>query len=183
MSARGAVGAFLERQSRTYERLLVRAFDDGIAHAGEELGVAPQVATATRERVVNRLVGFYHPSLLKFQKQILALLASGADDQQVSDWFARNAYRIQKTIDGLIWSAGEAGYAAAASAAGFDLWWVLDTGVVKHCATCPVFAEGSPYKSFLELPAWPGDGTTECGGECYCWIRASITGTSPPPRE
>lgn len=172
MSARGAVGAFLERQSRTYERLLVRAFDDGIAHASAELGVAPRITTAVRERTVNRLVGFYHPSLLKFQKQIIALLAQGADDQQVSDWFARNSYRIQKTINGLIWSAGEAGYAAVVSASDLPIHWNLDGSVIKHCATCPVFAAGSPYRGFSELPAWPGDGTTECGGECYCYLTA-----------
>ena len=170
MSARGAVGAFLERQSTTYERLLLRAFEDGIDHASEELGVTPHIARDVRGRVVNRLVGFYQPSLLKFNKQILALLASGADDQQVSNWFTRNAYRVQKTIDGLIWSAGEAGYAAAVSASDLAVYWNLDNGVSKHCATCPIFAEGSPYRSFAELPAWPGDGTTPCGGECYCYF-------------
>lgn len=172
MSARGAVSAFLDRQSRTYERLLIRAFEDGVAHAATDLGVTLSVPTATRERVTNRLVGFYHPSLLKFQRQILALLASGADDQQVRDWFDRNAYRIQKTIDGLVWSAGEAGYAAAVSASDLPLYWNLDNGVIKHCATCPVFAAGSPYRGFAELPAWPGDGTTPCGGECYCYLTA-----------
>lgn len=44
--------------------------------------------------------------------------------------------------------------------------WVLG-GTEDHCATCPIYAENSPYRA-SELPAMPADGTTECLTNCLC---------------
>lgn len=44
--------------------------------------------------------------------------------------------------------------------------WELG-GTEEHCEDCPVMAAGSPYSSDT-LPSYPGDGSTECLGNCDC---------------
>jgi len=46
--------------------------------------------------------------------------------------------------------------------------WVLDPTVKEHCADCPSFA--GVYAGVSDLPAVPGDGTTECDIYCRCWL-------------
>lgn len=45
--------------------------------------------------------------------------------------------------------------------------WVLDPAVKQHCAACLNYADGSPY-AIADLPATPGDGSTDCADGCHC---------------
>ena len=48
--------------------------------------------------------------------------------------------------------------------------WILG-GNEDHCPDCPDLAEGSPYTRDT-LPCYPGDGSTECLGNCLCTLEA-----------
>ncbi|AFZ66998.1 phage portal protein family protein [Deinococcus peraridilitoris] len=45
--------------------------------------------------------------------------------------------------------------------------WVLDN-LASHCPDCPRHA--GVYASIRDLPAIPGDGKTQCGIYCRCWL-------------
>lgn len=47
------------------------------------------------------------------------------------------------------------------------LRWVLDS-LASHCEDCPRYA--GEYASISDLPAIPGDGSTQCGMNCRCWL-------------
>lgn len=47
--------------------------------------------------------------------------------------------------------------------------WVLGEPRTTHCHDCLEFARLGPY-TIETLPAEPGDGTTECGPNCYCQL-------------
>lgn len=59
----------------------------------------------------------------------------------------------------------------------YYVFWDLEPFVkTQHCDTCIAFADGSPYTppgsgTGHELPATPGDGTSECGAGCKCSLR------------
>jgi hypothetical protein len=42
----------------------------------------------------------------------------------------------------------------------------------NHCDDCPGFETGSPY-TLATLPAFPGEGSTECGVNCKCYLTTS----------
>lgn len=48
------------------------------------------------------------------------------------------------------------------------LRWVLDPLVKNHCDDC--LSRAGEYDSIRDLPSIPGDGNTECGIYCYCWL-------------
>lgn len=60
-------------------------------------------------------------------------------------------------------------------------WWRL--GMAEHCEDCPRIAAASPYRGH-QLPAFPGDGTTQCRTQCHCYLeredgRVSFTRYGP----
>jgi hypothetical protein len=49
-----------------------------------------------------------------------------------------------------------------------EWWWIL--GVEDHCDDCPFIAGESPFTKDANI-GYPGDGGTECLGNCGCHIR------------
>lgn len=64
-------------------------------------------------------------------------------------------------------TAGEAFVAASSDEDLFD--WILGA-TEKHCDDCPALAALSPYTKDT-LFSYPGDGDTECLGNCRCYLR------------
>lgn len=102
----------------------------------------------------------------------------GEREDNLASWQANVGARLVLQAD-LTWSGGQDGYVAAGfgdSANPYQsLWWDLEP-TAQHCATCPMFAAGSPYdppwtQGGNILNATPGDGNTECGAGCKCSLR------------
>ncbi len=53
--------------------------------------------------------------------------------------------------------------------------WVLDALVKEHCSDCLGLA--GEYASIADLPTLPGNGATECGDYCRCYIQLRINGS------
>lgn len=51
---------------------------------------------------------------------------------------------------------------------GTKFYWRLDSNE-NHCRDCPEWAKGSPYVLHT-LPAFPGDGKSQCVTNCRCWL-------------
>lgn len=57
------------------------------------------------------------------------------------------------------------------------IYWVLGADE-DHCSDCPRYAENSPY-TLDTLPAFPGDGHSECLGNCRCHLSTHDGRTGP----
>jgi len=68
-------------------------------------------------------------------------------------------------------TANEAFVEASEDSEEFD--WV--PGPAEHCESCLAFARRGPY-SKLTIPAYPGDGSTECVFNCHCRLRRRSDG-------
>jgi hypothetical protein len=55
---------------------------------------------------------------------------------------------------------------------GTELTWELGPNDETHCHDCPIYADGSPYTPD-DLPAFPGDGSTDCLTLCTCRLVSS----------
>lgn len=70
-----------------------------------------------------------------------------------------------KKLDSMYWSGMVAGADEDS-----ELNWMNDPRSA-NCDGCEDYAAGSPYPRG-ELDAVPGDGSTECGFNCNCWLEA-----------
>lgn len=165
---RTAIRGFLDANAQAYDRLADQAFDDGLAQFAEEFGRKVDVHPNERAAVIRRLNTFHQPSLIRIHNELVALASTAEAPDAIDRWFTANEHRLEAAIGGILWSASEAGYAHAATVAGERLFWNLEDGV-HHCWLCPLYASGGPYNA-TTLPAFPGDGSTPCGGRCHCYV-------------
>lgn len=169
-----AISDYLSHQAQRFDALASAAFADGVAQVREEHNLPEQpVNHAQREALLARLRRFYQPHLLRYVRDLYGMVArAGArpDPALINQWFVANGWRLTGALDGLVWSAAEAGYAYSAGQADLSVAWVEDKES-DHCWMCEAFAQGSPYTGWQSLPAIPGDGTTPCGSNCHCILR------------
>lgn len=163
-----------------YERLVLAAFLDGVAQYNEgDPGQSPMtVQERDRQRAIRTILLYYLPGLVRLHNEALHIVLTAPDKVvALNTWFDKNRKRIEAAFEGMLWSASEAGLAAAAQVAGKYVDWNLDP-VAEHCGDCPELADGSPY-TFATLPGYPGSGISACGGRCKCWLSTVETPNLP----
>lgn len=168
-----AILDYLTAQSRRFDTLLERAYEDGRRHAAADLRAdLPHSPHQLRDHALARLRAFYHPHLLRFTRDLMATVRAGSADpdhgrNRLALWFDTNRWRLDRALDGLLWSAAETGYAQTLAQLNVPIRWVTDPHS-DTCWMCQDFESGSPYRGWADLPAVPGDGTTPCGDRCHC---------------
>ena len=134
----------------------------GIQQAAVAAGTPGQDAAALAEK------------LLAAQQQRLDSLATALDDATLpteetpGSGISVAAGRLRAgLLAGAIW----AGYQAAKTIGGDDdaqfAWRCKEDQA--SCEDCTANADGSPYNRD-DLPGYPGDGGTQCGGNCRCRV-------------
>ncbi len=173
-----ALRAFIVRQTAALQAAYDDAFADGAAQACEELDDEEFECPDTDELLARdsdarrRILAFYGRAITKQAGELAVLVANGMSADLIAARIRDIERRIQQQIEGLVWTASERGYAVVTSRSGRGIDWILDDGA-QHCGQCPGLAAGSPYASVNDLPALPGDGSTDCGSRCRCHLQAA----------
>jgi len=174
VAAQDTAHKFVHGTYALYQRLLLLAFLDGSHQFSRETGSDPVVPDDDRQRAIRLLLLYYLPGLVKLHNEALHISLTAPDKPAaLNAWFDKNRKRLETAIEGLLWSASEAGYAATAQAADRRVDWMLDGGA-DHCPDCPAIADSGPY-TFSTLPGYPGSGISVCGARCRCWLSVVST--------
>jgi len=174
-AARLAALRYALEQPARLDHLYRAAVAHGVARARRELGLPESVTpgAVVVRRGEMRAQAFYHAHVLRGVRDLLAAYRAARERGDDPEKTLRDvARRLDRTLAGIRWLGAEAGYVAAALAVpGVRVIWQPDPHS-DLCWLCDAFAKGSPYHSWQELPAIPGDGTTPCGDHCHCSLVA-----------
>lgn len=84
----------------------------------------------------------------------------------VAAWAKSNAYRLAMGAGLAVWGGEQHGFAQAANADGKLLAWICADDDAS-CGDCEYMGDQPPMAE-ADWPAFPGDGSTQCGGGCRC---------------
>lgn len=174
------------------EELDCSDWEDFLADVSEERNrlmgfYLPAILRAGGE--LSAIVGGYRSQLLRLrieliQRGIGSLDSSDSELAALSPTYAAlltrftDAYeqknkeierRMKQMLDGLVWSAAELGYGAAAGRVGRVIYWNMDPAA-EHCETCVTLEGGSPYESVAHIGGVPGSDITKCKSKCRCYL-------------
>lgn len=171
--------AVLKANLENLKTLLVRRYRSSIP-AAQGLGLGDEVSPQSLEKLAKRLALLEEKIAVeivpKVGTKIAADLADGIAVTNLTQLIGIRMGIVTRVAGGDYWANIISGWADARKEretrgeAG-KIRWVLDN-LATHCPDCPRFA--GVYDSLDEIGAIPGDGQTQCGIYCRCWLEEQL---------
>ena len=168
--------AVLDAQLAELERRILNAYRANLpeAHsAGYGDALSPQAIAALAERMAQaeRIVKEEVLPALK-DKLYSDIIQAEVDPSELDGLIRIRMGILTRAAGGQYWSTLVSGWVdrrreLEAAGRATKIRWRLDDEA-SHCPDCVAWA--GEYDSVDQLPAIPGDGTSQCGWNCRCWL-------------